>query len=175
MSLCINTIAMDKNLDQLVDLAKWVSGKRLDGILFLQLESKNHFGKDILSNDWFNDNELWPRDSRKVNEVFDKLISLKREGYSISNSVDQLKMIKSYFSDPSFLSERPCFIGIQNLNISADGNVYFCFNFDPVGNILEKNPGIIWNSLEARNRREEINICTAHCRVSACYYMKNII
>ena len=175
MSLFINTIILEQNLDQLVDLAKWVTGKRLDGILFLQLESKNHFGKEALSNDWFKDNELWPRDLRKVNEVFDELISLKKKGYSINNSLDQLKMFKSYFSDPSFLSKRPCFIGIQNLNICADGNVYFCLNFDPVGNILEKNPEIIWNSPEARERRAEIKRCTAYCRVSACYYRRNIL
>ena len=175
MSLFINTIIMEQNLAQLVDLAKWVTGKKLDGVCFLQLESKNHFGKEPLSNDWFKDNELWPRDLRKVNEVFDKLISLKERGYSINNSVDQLRMFKSYFSDPSFLSKRPCFIGIQNLNIYADGNVYFCPNFAPVGNILEKNPEIIWDSLKARERRKEIKRCQAYCRVSACYYRRNIL
>lgn len=175
MSLFINTIIMEQNLDQLVDMAKWVSGKRLDGLLFLQLESKNHFGTDPLSNDWFKDNELWPRDLKKVNEIFDNLILLKKDGYMINNSLGQLRMYKSYYANPSFLVERPCFIGVQNLNINADGNVYFCLNFDPVGNILEEKPESIWNSPEASERREEIKRCTAYCRATSCYYRGNIL
>ncbi len=175
MSLFINTIIMEQNLDQLVDLAKWVSEKRLDGIFFLPLESKSHFGKEALSNDWFKDNKLWPKDLGKVNEVVDKLILLKKEGCCINNSFEQLRMFKTYFSDPSIMLKRSCFIGIQNLTIDAQGDAYFCLSYDPVGNILEKKPEIIWNSPEARKRREEIKRCMAYCRVSACYYRRNII
>jgi radical SAM protein with 4Fe4S-binding SPASM domain len=175
MSLLINSIIMEQNLDQLVDLVKLVSEKGLDGIFFLQLESKFHYGKEAFSNDWFKDNELWPKDLRKVKEVLDRLISLKKEGYCINNSFDQLEMFKSYFSDPSIMLKKDCFVGIQNLTIDADGNVYLCINFDPVGNIFEKKPKDIWNSPEARKRREEIKRCRAHCRVSACYYRKNFL
>ncbi len=175
MNLFINTIILEQNLDQLVDLAKWVTEKRLDGILFFELESKSHFGQEALSNDWFKDNEFWPKDLSKLNEVLYKFISLKKEGYFINYSFALLEMFKSYYSDPSIMLKRPCFVGIQNLGIDSEGNVYLCSSYDPVGNILEKKPEIIWNSPEARKRREEIKRCMAYCRVSACFYRRNIL
>ena len=108
----------------------------------------------------------------RVDEVFDRLIDMKEEGYPILNSAGHLKAIATYLKDPNNpqLLERVCQTGVKNLNIDPFGNVRLCSIMEIVGNLTQESPADIWRSVNATRQREAVRTCDKGCRLLFCNF-----
>ena len=88
---------------------------------------------------------LKDKDASHVDNVFNRLLSMKEQGYPILNSSDHLKEIAKYLKDPTNpeILEKVCKAGVKNFNIDPFGNVRLCSIMEIVGNLR--------NDLPARN------------------------
>lgn len=164
--LSVTTIIMGSTLDGLEKLVSWVKEKGIEAIFFQALWQ--NFGSQYNKN-WFKESDLWPKDYRKVKKVLSRLAELKKKGYPIGNSVENLERYKIYFEDPTiFAQKEKCLVGVTNFAIDIAGNVRLCFNFPPIGNVLEERLTRIWNGEEAQRQRLRIANCKRGCKVLLC-------
>lgn len=167
------TIIMGKNMDDIVKLADWVnSDKRIASINFMAI-MKPHCAN--LDNHWYIHQDysfLWPGDTQRANEVIDQLIARKKQGYKITNPISQLEIFKLYFENPSkFVRQERCNFDEAVLNVSANGNIYLCWEMEPIGNIKNDSLNEVWNCAKAVEVRKKIRECKKNCEpMINCYY-----
>lgn len=164
----IQTVIMERNLNELTRFAEWVNNDpRLDYIYF-QVVARP-FGAAV-SEQWFKDpqyNFLWPQDMKRVEAVIKELIQLKDTNSKIVNSAAQLKSQLAYFQNPlHFAQEQDCSIGNRDININPQGEVYLCFSKDPIGSVRIDSLKKIWYSEQASKVREGIKECRESCHFS---------
>jgi len=161
----IQTVIMEKNLNELTQLAEWVGGDpRLDYIYFQT--AVRPFGAPA-SEQWFKDpryNFLWPQDIKRVETVINGLMQLKHANSKIVNSASQFKAQLAYLKNPlHFVQEQDCTIGNRDINVNPQGDVYLCFSKEPIGNVRTSNLETIWHSDQAAKVREVIRGCKDPC------------
>jgi len=161
----IQTVIMEKNLNELTQLAEWV-GKdpRLDYIYFQT--AVRPFGAPA-AEQWFKDpqyNFLWPQDIKQVETVINELTQLKHTNSKIVNSISQFKTQLAYFKNPlHFVQEQDCTIGNRDINVNPRGDVYLCFSKEPIGNIRTGSLETLWYSDQAAKVRKVIKECKDPC------------
>jgi MoaA/NifB/PqqE/SkfB family radical SAM enzyme len=160
----ILTAISGKNIDEVVELAKWVNvDSRIQTIVFQAIIQPFNTPPDSR---WYNRSEysfLWPQDIQKVRCALDELIGLKQAGYKLSNSVAQLESFKRYFADPgAFVKNAAC---NADFYMHADqlGNLYICPQKKSIGNIKKDNLRDLWYCAAANQIREEIRGCGLNC------------
>lgn len=169
----ILTIIMNSNLDGIIKLADWVnSDTRIASVNFMAI-MKPHCSD--LDNFWYKHKDygfLWPSNTPKVNEIIDQLISCKKQGYKITNSVVQLENFKLYFKDPTqFVRREKCNFDEVVLNVSSNGNVHLCWEMEPIGNIRYDSIKEIWDNSKAAEVRSKIKSCQRNCEpMINCFY-----
>ena len=173
-NITIQTVIMQPNLDKLIDLVIWAHDNQLS-LSFMAITRPNMVPVEI---QWYKEEEfssLWPNDIQKVNGVIDRIIELKNSGYMIDNPVGQLERFKLYFSDPEkFARETPCGLGDGIMHINPRGDIYICCEMESIGNIKNGNIAGFWNSLKAKNVREQIRLCKKNCAgMVNCYREKD--
>lgn len=177
LRLTISTTVMRENVHDLVRLAEFVKSEKLDGINFQPLMETSIyplFNKEGKS-DKLPGGRLCQelgKDMGNVDDVFNRLVSMKKAGYSINNSVKQLRYTAKYLKDPANpeMLDVKCKIGSKNLFIDPFGNVRLCMIMKPIGNIATKSPHTIWNSEKAQRQREMIRNCQKACRLLNCNF-----
>lgn len=165
----IQTIIMDINLEEIVKMAEWVEkDERLDYILYLAPMLPFGAVKDEF---WYNKNNyrfMWPQDSVRVNLILDELINKKSYFKKIANIVPQLQIFKRYFSQSFIHNDIKCTLGLRDINIDPEGNLFLCFSQPAIGNIQRNNLHDIWMSKGAKEVRLQMN----HCR-EKCHFLIN--
>ena len=168
----IQTIILERNLDEIIRLVEWVEiDKRIKFINFQAIAQPFEAPFDV---GWYKKSKyrfLWPQDIKKVYTVIEELIKFKKGGYKISNPISQLEAFGRYFENPqAFIKESNCNVGFY-INITQSGNVYICRLKDPIGNIKKGSPKEIWYSEAADRVREEIENCRLNCHllINCCY------
>jgi hypothetical protein len=101
--------------------------------------------------------------------VVEQLIEMKRQGFRIANSYEQLKVMIPYFRNPDSLrvatqthkahEHRPLCSALNMLQVQANGDVTVCTSQGPVGNIKKTPVREIW---ENRPHWWESGCCLAH-------------
>jgi MoaA/NifB/PqqE/SkfB family radical SAM enzyme len=173
MKLGINSIFTALNMEEVVDLAKWVQqNESLDSIYFMSI--MRPFGS-AFDGEWFKKDEckeLWPSDYSKTEDVLDKLIELKKSCNKIENPTGQLQSFKAYFKNPDhFIKSQRCNVSEQAINVNALGDIYICFFMGKLGNIRTDNIAQLWYSDKAQEIRKQMNGCRKNCElVVNCYY-----
>lgn len=170
----INTVIMEKNLDDIVDLAEWViRDDRLSSIHFQAVTQP--FGT-YPERSWFEKKEygfLWPKDKEKLKYIMDELIRLKTEHKSkIENPVSQFRIFKAYFMNPpDFVKKLGCHIYKQSINVNPFGEVYICYDMDSIGNIKEEGFDVetVWYSPKADLVKYNIKNCRKNCQAIVNY------
>lgn len=177
MWLSIGTTIINENINELAALAEFARDKGLDGITFQPLMEASSLpifdekgeGRQLPDGKLYK--ELG-RNSGSVDEVFERLIARKIEGYPINNSIRHLRCMSKYLKnpkDPDILNI-PCKIGHKNFLIDPFGNVRICSIMEPLGNLKDELPGKIWNSEKARRQRQNIRTCQKACRLLTCTF-----
>jgi MoaA/NifB/PqqE/SkfB family radical SAM enzyme len=168
MLLNINTVIMEQNLDELVDMVQFVKEEGLDGITFSPLQvpfgSRRNVG-------WLRESELWPKSPVIVRDVMKRLKEMKNSGFPIINDLEHLDMIRNHYQDPERII-RPCHVGFTTFKITLNGDVYFCGSMPTIGNIKEQCPAVIWASPLATRVRNIIRSCEFNCRLLRCNYRR---
>ncbi len=163
------------NLNDLVDLVKWVdSRKRIHSIYFQALMQPFFSPPD---ENWYKKDEfnfLWPGNPEQVMAVIDDLARLKKNGYKIDNPFGQFEIFKSYFSFPDRFLKNSCDLGYNSFAVDSYGWIYLCFEMDPIGNIREGDINKIWFGKKAEEVRNEIKTCRKNCKqMINCFFEKN--
>ena len=164
-SISILAVIMDPNLGDLTALAEWVnSNSAISSIYFQAVSQPIATPRDQR---WHTKEEfgyLWPKDKQRTDAVIDQLISYKKSGYKISNSLRQLEVFKSYFKEPHKLSGgMKCTQGDYVMYLRPTGDVLLCGSMAPIGNVRTQSINEIWFSQEAESRRQEIHLCQESC------------
>lgn len=180
IEIAIDTVVMQPNLRELLDLGRWVSNdKRIHSIFFQAVMQPFHTKP---AEDWQNDQEfafLWPKDINEVAQVIDGLIKMKSDSVEngrrdkINNPVSQFGLFKTYFKNPQeFVKKFSCNLTQgQAFTVSPDGGVNLCPYMRPIGNIKADSIKDIWHSQDARARQDEIGLCVKNCHhIINCWY-----
>jgi MoaA/NifB/PqqE/SkfB family radical SAM enzyme len=167
----IETILMKPNMGELIDLVKLARKKKIEGIIFQVLTAANvHNIYDDKKNSvpeelWYKTDPFWIDDAAAFAGLVEELIAMKRNGFPIINSFEQMKYFPLYFSDQRSIAKLPCTAGISNFMVDPFGRARLCYSLMPIGNILEHKPLDIWRSQAAKDVREQIRSCKATCRL----------
>ncbi|MDD4939431.1 MAG: radical SAM protein [Candidatus Omnitrophica bacterium] len=172
----IQTIIMDVNLEEAVDMADWVQEDgRIDYILYLAPMFPFGAGRDV---NWFKNDGykfMWPQDTAKAKRAMERITIKKARNKKIANTSSQLKMFAKYFEDPLCACKNlNCTIGERDINIDPYGDVYLCFSKGPIGNVRDNTIDEIWHSREAARIRSEIAGCKKFCHfLLNCSFKEN--
>jgi len=151
------TLFMKKNLDGIIDLVKWVDKNNfISNVAFSALLNS------ILppgEENWFRRDEykdIWPDDIKKICEVVDELIRMKKNGSHIVNPISQLEAFKEYYKNPiEFVYSTPYSIKDFVIEMESAGELYLSGH--RLGNINDaKTLKEQWQSEEADRIREKI-------------------
>lgn len=153
----ILTLFMKKNLEGIIDLVKWVDKNNfISNVAFSALLNS------ILpsgTENWFRRDEyrdIWPDDTKKICEVIDEVICMKKNGSNIVNPILQLEAFKEYYKNPiEFVYSTPYSIKDFVIEMESAGELYLSGH--RLGNINDaKTLKEQWYSEEADKIREEV-------------------
>ena len=174
----INTVISNKNIQELEDFTiKMFEDYKISRLIFQPITPT--FGEKISINEFIETSDFWIRDMQLLDNSLIKLIGLKNR-YNILNSKQDIKNYYSYFKNPLKETNKinKCRVGTQNFFIDVNGDIRFCWPFNPIGNIFSHGfeASKVWNSQEARKTRlKALNCkmnCTSRCHTSFSLYQK---
>jgi MoaA/NifB/PqqE/SkfB family radical SAM enzyme len=179
MRLSLSTTVVKDGIDGLIEVIEFAKAKGIYGVNFqpimpatiLPVFNKDGEAKKSSVGTPYRD-LLKDKDALHVDAVFNRLLSMKEQGYPILNSSDHLKEIAKYLKDPTNpeILEKVCKVGVKNFNIDPFGNVRLCSIMEIVGNLRKDLPGEIWRSANAAHQRETIRTCDKTCRLMFCNF-----
>ena len=175
MLVGVSVSVRQTNLDELVPLVHWAEEQGLDRVGFHVLrQNERHLGQSQsefqAERIWYTRHPHWVQDVQKLDAVLENLIQMKRRGSPITNSIQHLSAMKSYYRNPYSLRKHvPCMVGQNNFFVETDGTVKLCHWLDAIGTLRTHSPQQIWTSVSATERREQIKHCRQQCMTKALY------
>lgn len=153
----ILTLFMKKNIDGIIDLIKWVDKNNFISNVAFSALLNSILPAD--TEDWFRRDEyrdIWPSDTKKVCEVIDEVIYMKKNGSNIVNPISQLEAFKEYYKDPvEFIYSTPFSMRDFVIEMEPSGELYLSGH--RLGNINDsKTLREQWHSEEADKIREKV-------------------
>jgi MoaA/NifB/PqqE/SkfB family radical SAM enzyme len=142
-------VIMEHNLHESADVARFAREKGVE-VYYQPIEQNYNTADDPR---WFEHSANWPRNPQRAVETVEQLIRLKRRGFPIANTIEQLKVMIPYFRDPESLlvatQSHTALDGAQcsattNLQIQSNGDVKTCCGMPPIGNIRAATIRDIW-------------------------------
>jgi MoaA/NifB/PqqE/SkfB family radical SAM enzyme len=155
----IISIVLDKNLEELMDIIKFVHGLGVNKVQLQPLLENNLYLDRRVGND-----PLWVPEERLpiLDKSIDEIISYKKETpHLISNSVGGLKLMKLYFRRKLKNEDIKCYALFKTMLISNDGNYTACGT--SYGNCRDVGLWQAWKSEAAAKSREKIKSCKEPC------------
>jgi MoaA/NifB/PqqE/SkfB family radical SAM enzyme len=179
MRLSLSTTVVKDGINGLIDVIEFAKAKGIYGVNFqpimpatiLPVFNKDGEAKKSSVGTPYRD-LLKDKDNVRIDAVFDRLLSMKDQGYPILNSADHMREIAKYLKDPTNpeILEKVCKVGVKNFNIDPFGNVRLCSIMEIVGNLAKDEPAEIWRSVNAARQRETIRTCDKTCRLMFCNF-----
>lgn len=155
----INTVIVDQNIEDLVDL--FFLAKEYEVVLNLMpLTYYRPREGDV-------DLRVRKGHLPLLEENLERLKRLKRREGVLFNRDYFLDLLKSYYRDPYHI-KRQFKKGAYGVEFMVDGGMGFCGEFNKLGNIKEKTPKEIWRSPEFAKARIEMKRCK-RCLLN-CHY-----
>ena len=157
----LKTTVMAHNLEETAEVARYAKTNGLE-VFYQPIEQNYNTSEDA---SWFEHSTNWPQDTTRAVKAVEQLLVLKREGYPIANSLEQLAVMIPYFRDPDSLRimtqghtahDAPLCASLSTLQLQANGDVTTCYSMPPVGNIIGHSIRAIW---EGRPRWWEGGCC----------------
>lgn len=159
----ICTVIYDANVDEVWPLTKWVQHNNdINWIVFMAAMQPNNTsnGKKWYEGEY---SYLWPRNQKKVRRLINKLMWKKWWGWKIQNPYHQLRAFKKYYAQPDrFVKSSACNMD-RAVHISAQGDIFLCFNHGRLGTIADEQLEKAWYSQKADEEREKIAGCKENC------------
>jgi len=149
-SVLLKTVIMRHNLAELAPIARFAASRGVE-VLYQPIEQNYNTREDPR---WFDTSENWPDDPERAVSAVQELLALKRSGFPIANSEEQLEVAVSYFRNPAALrvatqshtahDRRRACSALSLVQIQANGDVKVCAAANPVGNIKQTPLRQIW-------------------------------
>jgi MoaA/NifB/PqqE/SkfB family radical SAM enzyme len=148
----LKNVIMSHNLDGVCDVARFARQPGME-VFFQPIEQNYNTAEDPT---WWEHTENWPRDTDKAVRVVEQLTQMKRQGFPIANSYEQLEVMIPYFRNPAALrvstqshrahERKAICTALTMLQIQANGDVTTCPSQMPVGNIKTTPVREIWDN-----------------------------
>lgn len=149
-AILLKCVVMHHNLADIGNVARYA---RENGVeVHYQPIERNYGAPDDLL--WFEHSPNWPDDVDRAVAAVEELISLKRDGYPIANSIEQLEVMIPYFRDPASLQrqvrahiaheKRPLCAAVSMLEIKPNGDIVICNKCAPIGNVTKGAISDLW-------------------------------
>lgn len=153
-----------RNLKEMEEIVMFAKNKRLTGVSFQPIFKWT----DGAENEWIDDYEM-------LESVVERLVQMKKENYPILTSVENIRSWIPHFKEAQGDStmRSSCLVGVTNYQIRADGNVYLCSKYSPIGNVKDMSAKEIWYSDRAKKQRLDFLKCGELC-LNACVAKKSI-
>jgi MoaA/NifB/PqqE/SkfB family radical SAM enzyme len=155
LKILLKMVIMRPNLHEVVAMADWVREQGQADLRYQPIEQIYAQAENL---DWFKDSDLWISDVERVKTVVNELVRRKQAGYPIRNTVENLQSMARYFENPEGLMRTvqshndretdTCLVGVSHMVISSNGDVRWCFQMAPAGNVKERTPQGIWETRE---------------------------
>ena len=172
IDLCLETLIMENNVEELSALANFVQHNRLNGVIYQVLappEAHYPFSTDsdmpTYPQDWFEQHPMWVRRCDILRNEVKTLLRMQKQGIPIINPSSQIKKFPVYYEHPAAIRRMPCLGMLTTLYIDPFGNMRLCYGFPPIGNILHDDPLRVWYSKFAQDLRKESKSCSRLCRM----------
>jgi len=151
------------NMDEVVSVAEWVNKHpRIKWVYFMAAMQPNNTRPNPR---WYREEfqYLWPDDTARITTVIDRLIGMKKQGSKINNQFCQLEAFKQYFDSPDrFVKKTACNLD-RAVHVDAIGNIYICYEWERIGNIMHDDLAMAWYSKKACAVRNNIINCKRNC------------
>jgi len=164
-NIFLSTVVMPSNLSEIRPIAEFC---RIEGIgVSYQLMDNG----DAFTSASKTDSQIYEIDIKTAAlNAIDEMIQLKKEGYPICNSFNQLDAFKILINIPEKIMDIQCMVGNNNFAIDPYGNCRICFCMEPIGNLKESLPQDLWHSSKAEEIRAAILSCKKSCRLLNCNF-----
>jgi MoaA/NifB/PqqE/SkfB family radical SAM enzyme len=153
LNILLKMVIMKPNLHEAVAMADWVNARGHATVRYQPIE-QNYAQAENLN--WYKDSDLWISDIAGVKAVVGELVQRKQASYPIRNTVENLRSMIHYFENPDrdmrkvrSHNERSadiCLSGVSSMVISSNGDVRWCFQMSPAGNVKTQPPQEIWEN-----------------------------
>ncbi|NQU98785.1 radical SAM protein [Candidatus Woesearchaeota archaeon] len=147
-------IIHNKNLSEINQIISFIKKESFDGVIFRPLTYNVNLMKR------YDNYDLWIKNKKLLLKCLNKIKKLKRSGFNVINSYNNLNFIFDYyFSDLGLKisGKGNCFLPFKRLTILCNGDVKTCcFN---LGNINSANLKDLYTS-KLSKLKEDSKICT---------------
>ncbi len=149
----LKTNVFNENLDDLEDVVVFCREKKLNGVIFQPILK---WTKSAV--------EMFQVDLDHLQRTIEKMISLKRRGYPIVTSENQIMSWMDHFTDSKKTNHDYCRMALRSLTIHPNGDIMLCDLVDSsIGNIQTDEIGDVWYSARVRKMRSELIHCAGPC------------
>lgn len=118
---------------------------------------------------------FWVRDLQDLRRIFDELLDLQRQGYSVIGNEAVFDGFHRYFSNPpdtgilQYLNlnghKRNCDLGLRSMFVWPNGDVHFCdFLHQAIGNVHRNSLSEIYYGQMADQQRQHMVRCNIDCQ-----------
>lgn len=134
--LGINITVCELNLYTLIDTVKELD--KIKAISSIRLQAVTQVFGTAPVEKWYQNQKyshLWPKDMNKLNQIYDELINMKKNGFKIENSVSFLMSQQEYFINPEGFNKqqiRRCDV-YRGVTVNPYGDIVMC-PMDPNSN-----------------------------------------
>ena len=172
-NIALGTVILYNNLEDCIDLAKYVTDHKLNGIRFTAFQPFG-FGKKWPSEELYRyyNNEF----QVKLKEIISTLIKMKMNGVPIINSIPYLNSIPDSFMNPHFFPV-PCRIPNRRIHVYSNGDISLCQVMEKnaiIGNINNTSLHSSWHSNLARQIRDIVKKKKCGGCWLSCYQEMNL-
>ena len=164
----LNSIIMNSNLDQLVDLVKLAQSKNIQGIKFQPIANTDFFGGNgKIDQNWFKKSPMWPN-KKDVFAVLHQLNKLRKKGAPILHSNEDFDWFFKYFYNPKkFAKQESCGAHLNALTLTKEGNLTFCPKYGTFGNIKNDSIQEVWIDKNVNKAKKHVINCKEQCKILA--------
>jgi MoaA/NifB/PqqE/SkfB family radical SAM enzyme len=121
--------------------------------------------------------DFWVYDLDDLRRVFDELIELRCDGYSVVGDEAQFEGFMRYFASPPDTEKlhyldlgghkRNCDIGLRTMFVFPNGDVHFCdYLKESIGNVHKNSLSEIYYGQTARKQRGRMVFCNIDCQAT---------
>lgn len=174
LNLRINTIILDQNLNELVELFHIA---RTYGAGFNLMPLTDPWHVTPYKNTKIEDERFkgfWVKEENfpLLDQTLDQLKKLKQRYGVLLNQDNFLNLLKSYYRDPTYVN-RKCMVATYSMSLLANGYLVICGPLGVLGNIRDNTPKQLWESerfKKARLRMKNCNECLLNCQYTPSVY-----
>ena len=164
-NIFLSTVVMPSNLSEIKPIAQFCRTEGI-GVSYQLMDNGDAFSTAVDESSQIYGSDIKTSALKSI----DEMIELKKEGYPICNSFNQLEAFKVLIDTPKEIQNISCSVGENNFAIDPYGNCRICFCMEPIGSLKESLPQDLWYGEKAQQIREKILNCTMNCRLLNCNF-----